>query len=553
MLKGTFFNLPDEEKEHILWGMKVCLPLHIIAASSYYFTSSDQEISRSFLNLFFALALTNSLLHASLSFFYKRTVFSLGQLNWNRTYTLTLFIHAITYCVCPIYIVYHLGSWHPLSLYSLCLWIFAYEGFAKFCFALLKPMFICMAILMLPIFASFFFFPPKALFISCALVAYGILDAFNSYKRHLESKLLHKTRKEAFEGSLRLQEFLELHSSYLFEFDQELHITDTSSPHPNLGEQWVIPPELKQLIESFLKKNLEERKFSMMLDLLGERRWYHISLKSEEERIIAILVDIHELKVAEKEIEDQKFHQLQTNKLISLGEMAGGIAHEINNPLNILVGNIFRMKRQLKAEPDNTQPIMQGLEHMEDTIKRIAQVLKGLKNITYGNDQQKVKNIRIGHVIEDSISLFSESIKNQGIQINMPQNVSYRAMANYSSLGQSILSLVHNSIEALAELEEDQMKVPKQITFAFKETPNSLILQVKDNGPGPSSPDKMFDPFYSTKDVGEGKGLGLTTAKALIENMGGKLRFKRINEETIFEIELPLEKPQEEAQKRKPA
>ncbi|MBP7845099.1 MAG: CHASE domain-containing protein [Proteobacteria bacterium] len=226
----------------------------------------------------------------------------------------------------------------------------------------------------------------------------------------------------------------------------------------------------------------------------------------------------------------------QSSKMASLGEMASGIAHEINNPLSIINGYAQKLLRNEEKGINTTEILRANLEKILNTTQRITHIIKGLKNFSRSGNNDSCAESSLRDLIEDVYSFCSDRFRNHSIKftLNVPNNVRFESQT--TQISQTILNLLNNSHDAIIEQAE------KWIRVDF-ETLNEERFRIKftDSGPGipPDIVNKLMQPFFTTKGPGKGTGLGLSISKGIIESHNGKFYVDQNSPNTCFVIELP--------------
>lgn len=249
--------------------------------------------------------------------------------------------------------------------------------------------------------------------------------------------------------------------------------------------------------------------------------------------------DITERKLAEASLISQREKLVAAAKMSSLGEMAGGIAHEINNPLAIIAGKVAQLKRKIESGASDTlKSELENLNVIETTAKRIASIIKGLNAFSRNAENDQMELVEIKPLLLDTLELSKERFRFNSInlKVNLLCSDKTTIMGRPSQILQVLINLLNNAYDAVELLDERWVEV----TVKSEESQCKII--VTDSGPGIPSHllEKIMTPFFTTKRVGKGTGLGLSISKGIIEDHKGKLYYDLKNPHTSFIIELPL-------------
>lgn len=254
-------------------------------------------------------------------------------------------------------------------------------------------------------------------------------------------------------------------------------------------------------------------------------------------RVIHIIRDINERKRAEVEREEIQKKIFQSAKLASLGVLAAGVGHEINNPLAIIKGNVSLMEKNSKYMLQDESSLKQIIEAQKNAIDRIVKVVNGLRS--YVNlDNDIVETINVNLTIEKVLSLIKTIYEKEGyiIETRLCQQ-ELTIQGSTDQFQHIITTLLSNAKDSFKEREEGT------IIIETIEEDESAIIKVSDNGKGidPKIMPNIFDTFFTTKEVGKGMGLGLTIARNIIEKMEGHIEVESsLGQGSCFKIMLPL-------------
>ncbi len=229
----------------------------------------------------------------------------------------------------------------------------------------------------------------------------------------------------------------------------------------------------------------------------------------------------------------------QSEKLASIGTLAAGIAHEINNP----IAGIQNCIRRISAKPENIAQNKKYLRMMEDATNKIEIVVQGL--LDYSRPQEmRFEKITINKVIENSLLLISYKIDKHGIKVNYTCADTARYISgSRNHLEQVFVNLLLNSVDAINTKVEKNPKAEKRISITTTIKNDSIIVNISDTGIGIDEDyiENIFDPFYTTKSIGKGTGLGLSVVYSIIKSHKGSIEVKsNYGHSTTFIITLPL-------------
>ncbi len=246
-------------------------------------------------------------------------------------------------------------------------------------------------------------------------------------------------------------------------------------------------------------------------------------------RMIGTHTDITDLKVAQLAL-------LNSSKMSALGEMAGGVAHEINTPLSIISMKASQLKRLISSDSWDKKTGLEFAEKIENIAFRIAKIVKGLRTFSRDAAKDPLKKVSVKSIIEDTLSLCSERFKNFNVTMiadDIPDDLMIDC--RQTQLSQVLLNLITNALDAIIDLPEKWVRIEAYKNYGVVE------ISVTDSGEGISSDlqDKIMRPFFTTKEVGKGTGLGLSISKGIIESHHGTLELDTKSLKTRFVIRLP--------------
>lgn len=221
-------------------------------------------------------------------------------------------------------------------------------------------------------------------------------------------------------------------------------------------------------------------------------------------------------------------------KMVAIGEMAEGIAHEINNPLMIM--SIMLDKARFSVEDGDYQSLKGQLDRAQKSSKRMSRIVKGLLEFSSEDEKEDFTLITAQTLIERTLELCSEKIKKHYIDLNieMPDR-SLNFIGQKSQLSQAILGLINNAFDAVEPSDKKWIKIELQ------DLGEKIRIAVSDSGSGFSEDAKarMFQPFFTTKEVGKGTGLGLSIAHGVIERHKGEILLESESSPTTVSLIIP--------------
>ena len=301
----------------------------------------------------------------------------------------------------------------------------------------------------------------------------------------------------------------------------------------------IHPDDIQNVANSIRESAITMTKCScdyrVVLPTLGEK-WIRGNANPEKALDGSILwhgfiSDITELKKQEDIIN-------HTLKMASLGEMAAGIAHEINNPLTIIKGTSQQISTSLKRDIFEKEKFIRYAEKIETTTDRIAKIIRGLK---FFSNEKKMDNFQkesIFNIVEDTISLCSEKFKINNIDFKFKYSEDSAHLlveCHAVEISQVLLNLLNNAFDAIEIFDE------KWIELEILNHSDVVTISIMDCGNGIDKEEvaKILTPFYTTKAVGKGTGLGLSISHRIIENHKGKLWIDETCPNTKFVVEIP--------------
>ena len=244
--------------------------------------------------------------------------------------------------------------------------------------------------------------------------------------------------------------------------------------------------------------------------------------------------NIKELQEVTKIVLEQKKELIRSEKLATIGKIAAGVSHEINNPLAIICGKVSLAIDMVEAGQPK-EKILPLLTKVDATADRISQIVQALNTFSRNNFGALKTTCSLNDIIEDCLVSFQDKIEANGIflDLNLKENVTIEA--DPTQVYESLSHLISNSIDAM------ELSLSKKLSIELSHNSEKAFIRVSDTGHGIEDAilDSIMEPFFTTKDVGKGKGLGLSIAKNLIEAHEGLITIEKNRHPTIFQVLLP--------------
>jgi len=311
---------------------------------------------------------------------------------------------------------------------------------------------------------------------------------------------------------------------------------------PATFEQFLarVSPADLTTVKAYISKARKERSPSSLefriVRPTGEVRTIHSRVRAEVDadgtllRLIGADQDITETKELASRL-------VFSDRMIAVGTLAGGVAHEINNPLATIAAQL-QILEEAHKDPQTRDARV--------AVERIRKIVRGLTAFSRNDDESR-HAIELNHVLELAIGLTSNEIRHRAKlvkQFGVPPNVS----ANESKLGHVFINLLVNAAEAIPEGNADrhEIHVATRIDAA-----GWAIVEIQDNGIGIPREllGRVFDPFFTTKAVGQGTGLGLSICHGIVRSLGGDITVRsEVGKGSTFTVALP---PAAEAPRRR--
>lgn len=292
-------------------------------------------------------------------------------------------------------------------------------------------------------------------------------------------------------------------------------------------------------------RDIEEKK-RIALELENHKNHLEVLIKERTDAVAsanAELVAKNELLTLQQnnlqntleKLESTKEQLIHSEKMASIGLLASGVAHEINNPLNFIKGGVSALEEYLKdAYNDNSEDLTDCLSAINEGINRSSAIIDSLNHFSRISESQK-ESCHLNSIIDNCLLILKNRLKYRIEIVKNYTNADPLVLGNDGKLHQAIINILSNAEQAI--IEEGTIEIK---TIVNKK---DAVIYIIDTGIGINSHDlkKITDPFYTTKEPGQGTGLGLSITYNIIKDHNGTLSFQSIvNEGTTVIITLPL-------------
>jgi PAS domain S-box-containing protein len=251
---------------------------------------------------------------------------------------------------------------------------------------------------------------------------------------------------------------------------------------------------------------------------------------------LSIRHEITELKAAQKTILDQQARLAVASKFSALGEMAANLTHEINNPLGVILGRCEMLLNHLDKDSPDREHINKMVEHIEFTARRIEKIIKSMRSFSVATDGDPFEFKPLIKLIHETIDFVQQRFKDYNIDLHVTEiDPALLIECRSHEISQIILNLLNNAFDAVRRLDTKWVNVEVQNHF------DRVEISIVDSGLGipDEHHEKLFDPFFSTKEKKYGTGLGLSISKGLAEKHNAILEYDFLSKNTRFQLSLP--------------
>lgn len=256
---------------------------------------------------------------------------------------------------------------------------------------------------------------------------------------------------------------------------------------------------------------------------------------------LSIRQDITELKEAQQIILDQQAKMVASSKLSALGELSAALTHEINNPLGVILGRTEMVKELLNAPSPKLDVIRGMIDSIENTGRRIEKIMRTVRSLSHGGEAEPLQRLSLAALVDSALDIVGSRMKNQGVRIDIALHAPESMLeCRPTEIFQILVNLLNNAHDAAQSGDSPWVRLESS------ERDSGVELSVVDSGPGmpAETAAKLFTPFFTTKQVGVGTGLGLTISQSLAVRNGARLWYDKDSPRTRFCLWLPQRAPE---------
>ncbi len=278
----------------------------------------------------------------------------------------------------------------------------------------------------------------------------------------------------------------------------------------------------------------------------GEGLWVKVSCSLIEPQnsmafVLAIVEDLTEQKCTERLLTEERAKINHASKMTALGEMASGIAHEINNPIAVISASMSILNDLVATGVIEAEEVKKTSERVQRTVDRIAKIITGLRRFARDGSGDPFEPVQVAQIIQETLDLVSQNLQKHGIRLTCENTSGEQSIVCRSvEISQVLLNLISNAIDAISDLDERWIKIETLEIDGF------VTILVSNSGPrlAQNLREKIFQPFFTTKPTGQGVGIGLSISIGIVKNHHGNLFVDSKSRNTCFVLQLPKSQPE---------
>ena len=295
------------------------------------------------------------------------------------------------------------------------------------------------------------------------------------------------------------------------------------------------------------KTSIREGLYDEVTDRWFDVRSQTIVWTNDRKAVMLIATDITEWRQMEEQLQAQMKHAEETQRLVTMGEMASSLAHELNQPLAAISNYAAAAKSLLEAKALRPEAAVDAFGRIDNQAKRAAAIIKRIRSFAKNKHDTQFAVVPVETIVTEAMELALIQAKKLGasIKVEMAENLP-NINGDAVMLEQLLLNLLKNAMEAL----EPENNRNVELSVTHEEQSDAIVFTIRDHGPGMSDEVKamLFDAFFTTKKTG--MGIGLNICRTIVENHHGRLLVSDTEGGgTTFTVRIPVNMPEEDAEK----
>lgn len=251
------------------------------------------------------------------------------------------------------------------------------------------------------------------------------------------------------------------------------------------------------------------------------------------------LTDLSERRAATRQIEQQREALRQSEKLTAMGSLLAGVAHELNNPLAIVMGRASLLEEKCEQQPE----LRADAQRIREAAERCGRIVRTFLNMARQKPAER-RHVALNDLVRAAVDMLGYTFRSHGVDVALELDPALpEVMADADQIGQVVLNLLVNAQQALAARDgERHVRVATGVEPKRERREPRVWLRVADSGAGVPEAlhEQIFEPFFTTKPEGIGTGLGLAVSRSLVRDHGGELRLERSEAGAVFRLTLPI-------------
>lgn len=325
-----------------------------------------------------------------------------------------------------------------------------------------------------------------------------------------------------------------------------IHAISTDIPTDKvMGINFFAPHEREKIarnVQECLQNGISYRERYDFIDAVGTSKQVEVigrpvfDANDQIIKLFGTIQDVSELRKAQDLLKMEMMKSAQSAKLASLGELAAGMAHEINNPIAIIKATC----EAIKIKMNDGEYVRKKVESILQASKRVEKIVKGLRKFSRTSEASQRGEHDLTQIVRDSLVIIEPKFKIENVELLATLTEGCLINCDPIEIEQVLVNILSNAIDASdTSKKNDQSKWVKLVCRIENEF---AVCRISDSGHGvlDSIEAKIFEPFFTTKEVGKGTGLGLSISKGIMQTHGGDLFLNRTISNSCFEIRLPL-------------